>query len=737
LLWMLQIRSPESGVRKERRNERFIFEITDLQMNRPLVFIAITYICGIVLSEIFKISLPFAFVIFIIVSVLAVIFRRKTDKTILAIFAALGLLLYSFQAAYFPKNHIKNYNGLQTIKESEILVDTMPEMSDDKTYFTGSIMKLYNKTGEISGITGKVRVTIDKNIGERVQYGDILRIKGWLREPAGPKNPGEFDYKKYLRYKGVYCTVYAKGQGVEKTGVKINNYFFYYSLKAKDKLLQIIYSSLPDAEARVLDGLMLGNQRAIPADTYDKFKITGTVHILAVSGMNVGLIALFLFLFLKILRVKRKLSAVITLVFIAAFAVVTGAGASIVRAAIMSCIVLFGLMLERDVDIYSSLSAAALLILFFNPADLFDIGFQLSFLATLGIVYYVEWLGHVVPEAPEMIKATVITTVAAQVFLTPVMANTFHQVSLISVLANLFVVPLSGMISILGFVMWMLGALSASAAKIFGASIWLLIKIMNFFVDVMASVPYAAISVRTLPAVLTCVYYLFFLVLPHEDIDTAIFKISGKQLLGAALCVMVPFHLLYHKPGASLSVLAAKDVHAAYFKTADNKKILFLACDDYEKSAGVRSVVAPFLRFEGVNNIDRLVLYSMKNGNNMTCLKRNFVIKKTLVDGNYQAGSYYERIGNETGFTMDSYSAELEHKRGTIIFTKLLAGSVLGKHGCVIYTCFYSDRAISAAAKDNFYIINSGTIKGFGKRKNPESPDIWDVGEKGAYDINL
>ena len=239
------------------------------------------------------------------------------------------------------------------------------------------------------------------------------------------------------------------------------------------------------------------------------------------------------------LRVKRKAAAAITLVFITAFAVITGAGASIVRATIMAYVVLIGLMLERDIEIYNSLAIAALLILFFNPADLYDAGFQLSFLATLGLVYYAEWISGFFPQVPDQVKETVCATIAAQVFLTPVMACTFHQVSVISLLANFFVVPLSGIISILGFVMWMLGTVSLAAARIFGGSIWALIKTMKFVVDVMAAVPYAAVSVKTLPAAITILYYVFFLILPYRDIDVRIWKISGKAALGAVLLILI------------------------------------------------------------------------------------------------------------------------------------------------------------------------------------------------------
>lgn len=706
-------------------------------MNRPIIFITLSYITGIAVSAALRLPVWAALLILAAAGGAAFYFRKKTDRLILAVFAALGVTLFAFQYSWFPKNDIKNFAAMDAVKAVEVLVDTLPEVSEDRTYFTGKIMKLYDEENEITGTAGRIRFTVEKALGEKIRYGNILKIKAEPKPPQPPKNPGEFDYASYLKKDRIYYTVYAHGQAVEKTGHKMNNPFYQMSSTVKEKLVSIIYKSLPEKEAVILDGLMLGNQRAIPDDTYDKFKITGTVHILAVSGMNVGLITLFVFLLLKLCRVKKKIAAIITMAFITVFAVLTGAGASIVRATIMAYVILLSIIIERDADIMNSLAVAALAILLFNPADLLDIGFQMSFLATFGIIYFSEWSKKLSEGLPAWLAITLFSTVSAQIFLVPVMANTFHQVSIISILANLFIVPLSGMISILGFVMWLFGTISAEAAKIFGAGIWAMIKAMDFIVGLLAAVPYAAVSVRTLPAAAIICYCLFFLILPHDDVEIHASWVKLKAVFGAVLALFFVMHLAIPWQGSKLYALAAKDINAVFIKTGDNKKVLILGCDDYEKDAGMRNVVIPFLRYSGINNIDVLLFYSIKNTKNAERLKRNFRVLSEINDEKMYMRSFYTRVGRELALDMNAYSANLDGKNTSFVFTKLLAGAAAEKTGGIIYTCFYSDTALNKAAEKNKCVINSAVVKGFDKRPPVENSSVWDVNEKGCFTTAL
>jgi hypothetical protein len=208
-------------------------------------------------------------------------------------------------------------------------------------------------------------------------------------------------------------------------------------------------------------------------------------------------------------------------------------------------------------------------------------------------------------------------------------------------------------------------------------------------------------------------------------------------VFGAALAVFFIFHMLAPESGTGLYALAAKDIHAVFIKSPDNKKILILGCDDYDKNTGMRNVIIPFLRYLGVNNIDNLLLYSVKNSRNLKQLGMNFRIVNRLRDEDLRGGAFYRGIGSEVKLNMTGYLADVEFNNNVFVFTKLLAGKAASAKGKVIYTCFFSDSALEAAAQDNTCIINSGAVRGFNKRKPVGRKNVWDVNEKGCFVLKL
>jgi competence protein ComEC len=326
-----------------------------------------------------------------------------------------------------------------------------------------------------------------------------LLINASLRRPGRARNG--FDYGEYLKRNGIYALCYTYSGAVTVAGHGKGNMFYDLSFRARQKYIDIIYASMPRAEAMMMDGIMLGNKKVIAPDIFDDFKKTGTAHILAVSGMNASLIAMFIFVMLKLFGVKRRYSALLTIIFILIFTVITGAQASIIRAAVMASFVLAGYIFEREPDTMNSLAIAAFFIMLFNPASIFDTGFLLSFLATMGLIYLNKKAASYFVFIPKWASVGLVTTVTAQIFIVPVMINTFGYISLISVAANVLVVPLAEFLTIAGFAMWAAGLVSAGAARIFGASCWIMVKAMLFVCAKLAAVPFAAVSTVAMPGI--------------------------------------------------------------------------------------------------------------------------------------------------------------------------------------------------------------------------------------------
>ena len=695
-------------------------------MNRPIIFITFAYVLGVLLAGILHPPLILTLVVFAAALLLLALpqFRNRFIYFII-VFALLGAFRYSYFTGYIPPNDIRKVIPGKT-GSFEVYVSEFPEENEERIYFTGDLVGVDGTNGRMQNIRGKIRITVEKNLPVKIDYGDTLKVFSQIKAPELPKNPGQFDYREYLKKRGVFYTAYAKVQNVETISVG-GNPFVKFSFALKKRLVEIIYASLPFEEAKILDGIMLGNQRAMSDEVYDSFKITGTVHILAVSGMNVSLVALFIFFMLKLFGIKIRPAAVLTLISVAVFTVITGGGASITRAAIMAAFVLAGYIIDRDADVLNSLCAAALVILILNPQDVYDIGFQLSFLATFGLVYLSEYLKNQMPAIPEAVSLTVSSSLAAQLILIPSMANIFHQVSVVSLAANIFIVPLASMITILGFAMWLAGFAGVWLTKIFGASIWLLIKVMMFIVSTLAKIPYAAVSVKTLPLIFIICYFAFIISLPHEDLNFRFKKINGKFIFGLMLCLWFCIHLTLPDFRFGWYALSTRGINSVFCVSHMNKKVVVLGVDDENKNGAVKNVIIPFLRYKGVNNIDELLLYDIKNRETIDALKRNFHIKNIS-----EAPQDLDRaLDKDTNLHAGSYFVEIGYKAKAFIFSKMLIPSYSAGSSKYVYLCSGNTDLLKNTSKDNTYIVNSGNQK-YGKPPF-YNDNVWDVIRKGIF----
>ncbi|MCK4976539.1 MAG: ComEC/Rec2 family competence protein, partial [Anaerolineales bacterium] len=310
------------------------------------------------------------------------------------------------------------------------------------------------------------------------RYGDRLRLEGWLETP--PENE-EFSYRDYLARQGIHsymgsvkANLVQRGQGNIILGV-------IYNLKAR--ALATVYRIYPDPEASLLAGILLGVETGIPEDVQRAFKDTGTSHIIAISGFNITILAaLFAILFGRLLG--RWRGAMAALVAIAIYTILVGADAAVVRAAIMGGLTLFAAQIGRRQDGLNTLAFVAALMALFNPYVLWDVGFQLSFAATLGLLLYAEPLtqAFVRLTSRRTSQSTAerlagpfgeyfLFTLAAQVTILAVIVYHFKRLSLTSLVANPVILPaqpavmiLGGLAVILGMVWLPLGQLAAYLA---------------------------------------------------------------------------------------------------------------------------------------------------------------------------------------------------------------------------------------------------------------------------------
>ncbi|MFN4293514.1 MAG: ComEC/Rec2 family competence protein [Thermoflexales bacterium] len=398
------------------------------------------------------------------VGVLASLGAQRLRSTAEAIWAAafcalvaFGALRYTLSAPLPSPQSIARYNGQRVTLEGVVVAE--PDVRPTHTNLRLRPWCVLGASGSDEALDDLVLVRIAAGTdATRWRYGDAVRATGLL---DAPPRMSAFDYREYLARQGVFSWM-PRPRDLARIGEGYGNPIFARLLDAKDAVRQAVRRILPRPEAALLNGILIGDDKDIPEDLQEAFRRTGTSHIVAISGFNVSIvIALVIPLLGRLLNPRR--AALFAIPVIAVYAVFVGASASVVRAATMAGIGLFGALFWRRGFTLNTLCAAACLMLIANPQTLFDVGFQLSFTATLGLVLYADRLSGPVrawaqlrlrderaQKAVMLILDGALVTLAAQLTTLPLILATYNQLSIIALLANVLILPLQPPIMILG-----------------------------------------------------------------------------------------------------------------------------------------------------------------------------------------------------------------------------------------------------------------------------------------------
>ena len=357
----------------------------------------------------------------------------------------LGVVRYSFSIPVDSPQKLSHYNGSEVTVLGSITGELKSEIDKQKFQFQGFYLK--EKGKEVQG-----KVLIFTRLYPEYEFGQKLKI---TCDPQTPEPFQGFAYDRYLAKSDIYSVCYypeiKPAEKREEKFIKenkINNFLFANIYGFKDKLRQSVEKGLLEPEGGIVKAMVLGDKFAVPDDTREDFARAGLSHLMAISGMHIGILVAILFWFLLFLGLHRQKAFYATTALLVFYAILIGFPASAVRASLMGFLLLLSLHLGRLNRLVNALALAAVAMLLINPKLLRDdIGFQLSFLAVLGIIYFYPLFSFYLEKflrAPEnkIIKGIISVfslTLAAQILTLPLIAYNFSQVSLVSPLTNILV----------------------------------------------------------------------------------------------------------------------------------------------------------------------------------------------------------------------------------------------------------------------------------------------------------
>lgn len=350
-------------------------------------------------------------------------------------------------------------NQADSIEAYKALVVESPEVKERSV---GCKLDVYQVliAGNWETSEGIVSAYLSLEKGKEVKYGDLLFVKGSPQATSPPANPGEFDYRGYLIYNRIHHQQFV-GDAFSVIGYEPPNWFVIKANHLRSESVKILSTLITDDRARGITlALVLGVKDDLQDDVIQAFSATGAMHVLAVSGLHVGIIYAIVFLLLKKIglsnRKYRWWLAVLSMLILWAYALLTGLSPSVLRAVTMFSFIAIGRALSRNTNIYNTLAASALALLLYNPYLIMSVGFQLSYLAVFGIVYIQPRLYQLYETEHwllDKIWAITCVSIAAQLATAPLSILYFHQFPTYFLLSNLFIIPAAFVILIAGLLL--------------------------------------------------------------------------------------------------------------------------------------------------------------------------------------------------------------------------------------------------------------------------------------------
>ena len=465
----------------------------------PFYIGLLSFLIGVFLYDFLQTSLVFLFVFF----AFPLSFLYKTLKKPKIIANILGFLLGCVYLLFSLPNisgmHLvqlakssSDNNGIQNSREVSGYINTFPKIKNDTIQFELLVGKETLLVQKYIKYQKKIEIS-----AESLQYGDFISLFGKLELPKKTENSlnvavPEFQYDRFLAKDSIFVfmknPVITKGRGIiEKNKIRD---FWRYIFSVRTAFEENIQKKLTYPENEYALGITLGDESGIPKKIIENFNVTGLRHLLALSGMNITIIIIFLSMLFFFLPKIIRIIAISFFIFL--FVMLTGASSSVVRAAVMGVIGIIALQSGRKMEPLHVLILALSCITVYNPFLLYsDISLQFSVLAVLGLMYIepILYSGHVNTKHKNELFQVLSATVAAQIAVLPVMIVFFEQISLISPITNVLIVPISTLAMILVF---------ATALPVIG---WLfmpfayfLLHITLIIADIFAQIPNASVD---------------------------------------------------------------------------------------------------------------------------------------------------------------------------------------------------------------------------------------------------
>ena len=588
-----------------------------------------------------------------IYTLIAIILVLKRIISVKYILILLALFYLGFFNTYF---RIKVSDDLVTYAPGKVSVKgqivSIPNSGDKiKTKFFLKVNEVNEKP-----VSGKTYVTVGGEDFSDFQIGNFYEIKGSIKVPFKAGNPSQFDYGKYLRNFDSYTVFYANKEDCKVIQERLTfKWRFLQQLNIlRSRIVSVHSKYIASPQSEILGGIVFGDDAVAPPD-YIKasFVNSGLLHILAASGMNVAFIYGFWFFIFIRLRVPYRLTVISGIFVVILYTLMTGLGASVIRAALMLIFVLIGKLIDRDAQSISLLAFVAMLMLVYNPAFINDVGFQLSFIVTFGILTTANAIFEKfqTSKITSYVANAILIPIVAQIWVAPIQMFYFNTFSSYSIFANVLSFPFLAVVSFGGFISSIIAGFSPYTDKIcmymdliLNYFLQAIVLISNYFSGLKHS-----ILTTTHPSIFQIFYYYGIVLLVTLSI-----KLDKKILPGCFVFIFLLLISFINIPSNELEVITFDVQNADCFliKTPQNKYFII----DTGRAAfrggkaQANSIIIKYLKDRGIKNIEGMIITHFDNDHSggavdiMNNVNINHVYINSYTNNSMTSNNIYEAI---------------------------------------------------------------------------------------------
>lgn len=688
--------------------------------NIPAVKFFIFFALGVIAGNFFFFSTQYLFILLVIFFLFNLVLIIKSSENnlrqvtlILLIFIA-GLFKANIDFHLMESNSIKKFpdSGKDNYVQLTGIIKNIPDYDSGRVRFVLSSENIFTMKDSFN-IAGDVIVRVFKS-GQKIEdntkeleEGDRVNLIGRLSTPQPVRNPDEFDYKRYLELQEIDKIFTVNGYNFYEVISKDNLSFLdkYIIYPSKKFALNNINRFVPGDEGAFLKAIVTGERTDITREMKVDFVNAGVMHLIAVSGLNIAYVIIFLTILFSILRIPQPYRLILIIILLFYYCLFTGSSPSIVRATFMGVFILVGFQIQRKIIIYNVIGFAGLLMLVYDSKQLFDPSFILSFAAVLSIVFLYkrfEDLFIVRVKADTLWKkflfwmmVTFFITLAAQIGTLPLTALYFNKLSIVALLVNIFSVWASNISLAMGFLQILVGTFSDFLSSIIGEFNYWFLWIQLWFIKWSAQLPFSYVNIYKFSLVNLFLYLVFVINLFTFKKYNWIFRSTIGVL------IIIAFYLtnLDFNKNLKIAFLDVGQGDCAVIHTPEGKTIVIDAGgQNFNYNAG-ENTLTPYLKRNDIDKIDLLVYthLHMDHIGGLKYILENFKVENVLESGQHYNSPYCNSI--------DSIIRAKKINRSVLRF-----GDVIKSDEFRLYCLFPNEEFVKISTDYSNSNLNNGSV---------------------------